>query len=67
MSGSKPLIHLQAKPFAMINLFFLLDQKEPKNQGLKEIFKRSSARCIKIWKLPASGGSNIQILAIALR
>jgi hypothetical protein len=38
MSASKPLIHLQAKPFAMIYLFFLLDQKEPKSQGLKQIF-----------------------------
>jgi hypothetical protein len=29
MSGSKPLIHRQAKPFATILLFFFLDKKEP--------------------------------------
>jgi hypothetical protein len=49
-------------------MFFFLDKKEPKNQGLKEIFKSSNARFIKICKLaPLMGDSNIQILAIALR
>jgi hypothetical protein len=51
MSGNKPLIQLQAKPFTKICLFFFLDKKEPKSQGHKEIFKRSNARSIKICKL----------------
>jgi hypothetical protein len=49
-------------------MFFFLDNKEPKNQGLKEIFKRSIARFIKICKLVRlTASSNIQILAITLR